>query len=103
VRQRENNELRPAVIKRLLLNNWGYRIVHGSMYQVGFPDLYCYHKLFGARWVELKMPGNKLRVSQVKFFSDLSRHNIGVWVCSDPNEIPKLLMNKPNWIVWMSD
>ena len=59
---------------------WVAYKTHGSAYQAGFPDLYCTHKLFRSRLVEVKMPWGKLTPAQRAVFPQLSNNGSPIWI-----------------------
>jgi hypothetical protein len=57
--------------------------MHGSMYQMGIPDLYATHIEFGQRWIEVKLPqmkGSKFTGAQLEVFPQLEKFGAGVWI-----------------------
>ncbi len=97
-----------AIIQRdftnfLKIRNWSVRSTHGSTFQFGFPDLFCCHKSYGARWVECKCPtGYKFTAAQMEYFPELNSHGVGVWIitAATENEYKKLF--KPqNWWAYL--
>jgi hypothetical protein len=77
---------------------------HGNMYQSGFPDLYCCHARYGARWVEVKMStGYAFTPAQLEMFPQISGKNIGIWVLTAATEEQySLLFKPPNWHMFLS-
>lgn len=62
---------------------WFVKSTHGNMYQSGFPDLYCTHRSYGQRWVEVKLPGmhrSKFTPAQLETFPKLIQNGSGVWI-----------------------
>lgn len=75
---------------------WVTEKLHGSAYQAGFPDLYCYHPEHGERWVEVKTESGSLTHAQYVKFSKWEAFNLGVWILMGVHEYKKLFY-KPNW------
>lgn len=76
---------------------------HGNAYQSGFPDLYCMHPKYGARWVEIKNPKSySFTAAQLKTFPQFQSCGVGVWVLTseDDSEIKKL-QGPANWHVYL--
>jgi hypothetical protein len=54
---------------------------------MGLPDLFCCHRSYGARWVEVKRPvGYSFTPAQVELFPKLIAHGVGVWIINDASE-----------------
>lgn len=72
---------------------------HGNMYQSGFPDLFACHKLYGARWIEVKNPKSyKFTPAQLRYFPQICANGSGVWVLvAGTLEEYKKLFKRPNW------
>jgi hypothetical protein len=80
---------------------WHTEKAHGSLFQKGWPDLFCMHVKHGVRWVEMKRPGQgELELSQVKLFRQWSSHGVGVWVLTTVADYSKLFQ-PPNWHWWL--
>jgi hypothetical protein len=94
------------LIKRLKELDWFVKVTHGNMYQSGFPDLYCAHKSFGTRWIEVKLPdmkGSRFTAAQLDTFHRMGAVGVGIWIltCSTDSEIKKLF-GPPNWYMYLS-
>ena len=93
-----------AGAKRLRIHmkarGWDIIKTHGSIYQEGLPDLYCFHSTHGVRWIETKAPGRKLRQSQIRVCNRFGKKGIGVWVLEDEKDYCKLFQ-KDNWMVYV--
>lgn len=94
-----------AIIQRefklfLMERDWFVKDTHGSLYQSGFPDLYCDHPDYGVRWVEMKNPeGYKFTKAQVETFP---KFNCGIWIITAATEYEyKKLFRPPNWYQYM--
>jgi hypothetical protein len=48
--------IQQAIIKKLRSLGWHVVVTHGNMFQQGLPDLFCCHKMYGIRLVEVKNP-----------------------------------------------
>lgn len=97
--------VRQAVTKMLEDRGWVVKIVHGSMYQEGFPDLYCTHAKYGPRWVEVKLPnmdGSRWTKAQLREFPRLSSNGTPIWVLVSGAESEyKKLFEPENWMEYM--
>lgn len=91
--------IQDRIIKKLKGLDWMVKPTHGNMYQSGFPDLYCFHRKYGQRWVEVKQKkGFKFTPAQLKWFPIFSAHQCGIWIlCDDTEEEIKKLFKPPNW------
>ncbi len=76
----------------------------GHLMQAGFPDLFCYHRTYGLRLVEVKNPtAYKFQPSQMEFFQELAAVGCGVWVLTGSSEDDlKKLLKPPNWHLYIS-
>lgn len=93
------------IMAKLRLLNWSVRETHGNLYQFGFPDLYCAHRQYGARWVEVKDPerrGNVFTEAQMEYFYELTSKGIGIWVLtSDHTDEISKIHKAPNWHTYL--
>lgn len=76
---------------------WHTEKTHGNMYQSGWPDLLCMHNKFGRKWVECKVPGEKLRQSQIACFLKWSEFGETIYIMHDDDDYD-ILFGKPNWM-----
>lgn len=92
------------LIAFLRLRGWVVRETHGNLYQNGFPDLYCAHSSYGARWIEVKNPASyQFEASQLEFFPQLYSVGVGVWVLVAATEEEYKKLFKPcNWWQYLS-
>ena len=89
-----------ARIKRFLEErDWVVDITHGNKYQSGFPDLHCYHKEYGLRWVDAKTPGRfQYTKPQIRMWPRWEAHGCGVWIMFEGDEKNyKFLFGPPNF------
>ena len=70
---------------------------------MGLPDLYCAHRQYGTRWIEVKNTVNyRFTPAQLEIFPAMTSKGVGVWVLqsAEPEELQKLL--KPaNWFMFL--
>lgn len=94
--------IRAKVITLLQGRGWIVRIVHGSLYQSGLPDLYATHKQYGPRWIEVKLPnmiGSRWTAAQQKTFPELSSNGSPIWIMvSDSESEYRKLFQPENWL-----
>lgn len=100
-RGRPEDEIRSAIIKFLVARGWYIKIMHGSLYQQGFPDLFCTHKRYGIRLIEVKLPnmiGSKFTPAQMEEFPKISTNGAGIWILTAANDSEYDKLFKPyNW------
>lgn len=66
---------------------WYTLKMHGGMFQSRLPDLYCMHRTYGTRWIELKMPSTgKLSHQQIKEFTLWWKYGTKVWILTGGTE-----------------
>lgn len=87
-------------IKQMLeVHGWHVEIMHGSAFQFGIPDLYCFQRKWGERWIDAKNPDRYSFTRQQKIKWPIwERVGIGVWilVAGTQEEYDKLFQ-PPNW------
>lgn len=80
----------------LRARGWYIKKLHGGKYQSGLPDLLALHSVHGLRWIEMKAPNGKLRVSQINEFCKMEKHGQQIHVLEDESHYERLF--KPgNW------
>lgn len=92
-------KIRAAIIDYVEARGWHAEIMHGNAFQVGIPDLYLYHRKWGARWVDAKVPGKYTFTKAQKIkWPKWERAGIGIWilVAGTQEEYDKLF-GPPNW------
>lgn len=100
VRYKETPEtkVRDAIIKMMRYKGWYVKIMHGSIFQSGFPDLYCTHADYRVRLIEVKLPemkGSKFTGAQMRDFPLLIAHGSPVWVLTAGTEEEYAKLFKP--------
>ena len=96
-------EIVERIKNKLTLLNWFVVVLHGNLYQFGMPDLFCTHKNYGIRLVEVKNPKNYgFTAAQLEVFPKLMAHGANVYVLVDDSdaEINKL-MGPGNWWTYL--
>ena len=76
-------KIQDDIVKMLRHKGWFVKETHGNMYQSGFPDLYATHHLYGARWIEVKLPemkGSHWTPAQSRDFPLFTAHGTGIWI-----------------------
>lgn len=93
------SKIQEALVLYLRAREWIVRATHGNTFQSGFPDLYCAHARYGARWIEVKnSAAYSFTPAQREFFPLLSSAGIGVWILIAATEDEYLKLWQPaNW------
>lgn len=101
-RVEQEHEIVTRLRKTLEGRGWLVEKTHGSMYAVGWPDLFCHHPQHGSRWIEVKRPHKgALEDSQIKKFRRWLTFGLGVYVLVDDSKTQlDLLLRAPNWTHW---
>lgn len=75
---------------------WFIKRMTGNMFQSGVPDLYCFHKQWGERWIDVKNDG------RYTFTEDQKREwpvwedaGIGIWILVGATQDQYDLLFKP--------
>lgn len=89
----------------LRYREWFVKPTHGNMYSSGFPDLYCSHKRYGIRWIEVKLPdmkGSRFTAAQYETFPAMAAAGSGIWILTGDSEAEYgKLFKSCNWHVYM--
>ena len=62
---------------------WICKKTHGNQFQAGFPDYYCVHPQFSARWIECKVLRDgtySFTDAQKKYFPILAKCKVPVYI-----------------------
>jgi len=91
--------IQEAICSYLRAREWVVMETHGNIYQKGFPDLYCAHFRYGARWIECKNAEKyEFTREQRRTFPMLASVNVGVWILVAATEDEYLKLWQPaNW------
>ena len=95
-RTRPEDKLANLLRKLMESSEWCVEKTHGSMYQSGFPDFLCMHLVWGTKWIENKVPGGRLRPSQISKFLIWEKAGAEIFVCTGPKDYYKIFEH-PNW------
>lgn len=99
-------DIQAALVKKLRSLEWFVKPTHGNMYQSGFPDLYCAHRKYGQRWVEVKLPemkGSRFTAAQLDTFPQLAAAGVGIWILTSHEGVElRKLFGPPNWYMFLS-
>lgn len=88
-----------ALIRLLRSVEWYVHKTHGNEFSMGLPDLYCAHRRYGQRWVEVKNPlAYSFTRAQLDEFPKITAAGIGIWILTAATEIEyQKLFKSPNW------
>lgn len=72
---------------------------HGNAYQSGFPDLFCAHRQWMSRWVEIKNPVNySFTDAQMICFPAMHAKGVGIWIITSDEDTELAKLFQPaNW------
>ena len=84
----------------MFIKGWHTIKLHGSTFQSGLPDLYCMHKLYGQRWIEVKTPTGVLSMKQCEQFLKWWQHGVHVYILTGVSDYNKLFAPSDlnNWV-----
>jgi hypothetical protein len=93
--------IQKAIIEMLERKGWYTKIMAASVYLTGLPDVFASHKLFGPRFIEVKLPGmvgSKFTPAQLIEFPKICANGFGVWILTADTESEYAkLKQPPNW------
>jgi len=92
-------DIQRELVKFLRARGWHVERMSADAFQNGIPDLFCYHKKWGMRWVEVKRPANySFTLRQRQRFPAWQEDGIGIWILTAATqEQYDLLFQPPNW------
>lgn len=98
-------KIQKDIIDFLTVREWFVKETHGNMYQSGFPDLYCCHRMYGSRWVEVKNPEKySFTPAQLETFPMFGAKGVGIWVLVAATEVEyRKLFGPANWYTYLSN
>lgn len=83
----------------LEIEHWHVERMIGNAYQQGIPDLYCFHKKWGERWIDVKQPKKySFTHAQKLKWPVWERAGIGIWILTAATQLEyDKLFQPPNW------
>ena len=96
-------KIQEDIIRFLKDRGWFVKVMHGRVFQSGFPDLYCIKRRYGQRLIEVKNPKQfKFTPAQWEDFPRIVAEGGQIWVlvAATEKEYQKLFQ-KPNLWVYM--
>ncbi len=104
-KQKPETKIQNAIKEMLMIKGWHVMTTHGNMYQSGFPDLYACHSKYGARWIEVKVPGrtgDPFTPAQHEHFPKICANGSDVWVLVGATESEYAKLRKRgNWYQYL--
>jgi hypothetical protein len=96
---KQEHYIQEKIIHFLRARGWLVEKMLANAYQTGIPDLYCFHKNFGHRWLEVKRPdGYTFTQRQRQKWPKWEEAGIGIWILTAATqEQYDLLFAPPNW------
>ncbi|REJ65605.1 MAG: hypothetical protein DWQ31_16835 [Planctomycetota bacterium] len=91
--------LQRDLVEFLEARGWLVEPMHGNLYQKGIPDLYCFHRRYGERWIDCKIEGQyTFTKAQRQKWPQWEKKGIGIWIltAATQREYDKLF-KPPNW------
>ena len=97
-------KIQKAIITMLRGHEWFVRVMHGNLYQTGFPDLFASHRSYGIRLIEVKNPVKySFTPAQLETFPMFAANGAGIWILVAATEDEyKKLFRPPNWYHYFS-
>ena len=93
-------KIQDAIILFLRARHWFVKPLHGGMFQSGMPDLFCSHKRYGIKLIEVKLPymrGSRFTKDQLLYFPQLVQNGCPIWILTDAcTQQYNLLFDKPD-------
>lgn len=92
-------DIQRELVTFLQAREWLVERMLGNAFQFGIPDLFCCHKKWGMRWVEIKRPdGYSFTLRQKQKWPAWEKAGIGIWILTAATqEQYDLLFGLPNW------
>jgi hypothetical protein len=92
-------QIQRELVELLTAHGWHVERMLGNSYQSGIPDLYCHHRKWGGRWIEVKRPDEySFTKRQRQKFPAWERAGIFIWILTAATEEQyDLLFKPPNW------
>lgn len=98
--------IQKSLIAFLQQKGWWVKVTHGNAHTDGWPDLLACHKVYGTRWIEVKLPemkGSKYTKAQLRDFPKFACNGSDVWVLTAATEDEYAKLFKPgNWWLYTS-
>ena len=92
-------QIQRELVAFLKARGWHVERMLANAYQTGIPDLYCYIRKWGQRWIEVKRPDDYsfTRAQRLKW-PEWEQAGIPIWILTAATqEQHDLLFKPPNW------
>lgn len=99
IRKNTESKTQSRLMKFLRARGWIVERMHGNMYQSGIPDLYCFKKEYGERWIDVKVEGRYsfTKAQRIKW-PQWEKAGIGIWILTGATQTDyNKLFAPPNW------
>lgn len=95
--------IQDALIMFLQARGWFVKETHGNMFQSGIPDLFCTHRKYGHRWVEVKQrEGYCFTPAQLEYFPLFEANGSHIWIlCAATEDEYQKLFKPSNWYQYL--
>jgi hypothetical protein len=92
-------QIQRKLVEFLRVRGWHVERMLADSFQNGIPDLYCHHRKWTERWVEVKRPdGYSFTLRQRQKWPVWEKAGIGIWILTAATqEQYDLLFKPPNW------
>lgn len=87
------------LVAYLTARGWLVERLVGNAFQVGIPDLFCFHRTWGFRWIDVKVEGRySFTKAQKLKWPFWEAFGCGIWILTGADEANyKRLFGPPNW------
>ncbi len=84
IRKSTESKIQSRLMRFLENRGWIVERMHGNMYQSGIPDLYCFKKEYGERWIDVKVEGRySFTKAQIIKWPEWEKAGIGIWILTN--------------------
>ncbi len=94
-------KIQQKIIRFLEARGWYVKVMTGTMYQWGIPDLYACHKRHGHKWIEVKNPESySFTAAQHSEFPKFQAHGDPIYILTAANEANYKRLFAPTDNLW---
>ena len=80
-KRKRESLIQADLIDFLEYRDWLVEPTHGNLIQKGFPDLFCHHLRWQARWIDVKVRGQYQFTKHQKIkWPRWESHGVGIWI-----------------------
>lgn len=105
IRKSIESKIQSRLMKFLRARGWLVENMHGNMFQSGIPDLYCFKREYGERWIDVKVEGRYsfTKAQRIKWVQ-WEIAGIGIWILTGHTQKDyNRLFRPPNWRDYWKD